>query len=201
MKELDKVLGHQESVLWEGKPQFLPYFISSFIVAAFGLIFLVVGAIPLVEGIRQGEWVLLAFPHFWVGVALVFGVPLYTYLAYKHIHYAITDKRIIFQSGLIGRDFKMVDFDKMTNAEVNVGILDKLFGKNSGSILISTAGTFTYSNKRGKVSKPYQLRHVTNPYKVFKHLKTVSHDVKTDIEYPNKYRPTENPGYGTKYKP
>jgi hypothetical protein len=58
-----------------------------------------------------------------------------------------------------------------------VGILDILFGKNSGSILISTAGTFTYT-QRGPMQNPYTISHIQNPYKVFKFFKKVSHAVK-----------------------
>ena len=139
-------------------------------------------------------------PHFWVGIVLVFGIPIYQILVYKHVYYAITNKRVLFQKGLIGRDFEMVDFDQITNTEVNVGVLDKLFGGGSGSILISTAGSFTYT-RRGAVQKPYTISHIDNPYEVFKFFKKVSHAVKTDIQFPNKYRPETNPGYGTDYNP
>ena len=94
----------------------------------------------------------------------------------------------------------MVDLDQITNAEVRVGFLDKLFGGNSGSVLIATAGSFTFT-RRGPVKKPYTMRHIIEPYNVFKTLKEVSHAVKTDIEFPNKYRPEVNPGYKTDYKP
>ena len=114
------------------------------------------------------------------------------------MYYAITDKRIIIQSGIIGRDFKIVDFDQISNAEVNVGLIDKLFGDDSGSISISTAGTFTYG-KHGPIHTPRGLSNISKPYSVFKFFKKVSHDVKTDINFPNKYRPKKNLGYNPKY--
>ncbi len=199
MNEITKVIEKGERTLWSGKPKFLPYMIGSLSLILFGLMFLIPGIIPLYQGLKTGNIFLFIFPHFWLGFVLVFFVPLYMYFSYKYIHYAITNKRVIFQSGLIGRDFEIVDFDKITNAEVNVGILDKLFGGGSGTILIFTAGTFTHT-RRGVASKPYRLRHVPDPYEVFKYLKKVSHDVKTDIHFPNKYRPKENPGYGTDLK-
>ena len=103
------------------------------------------------------------------------------------------------QKGVVGRDFEIVDFDKISNAEVNIGLFDKMFG-NTGSILLTTAGSLTYS-RQGPVSRPYILSNVKNPYEVFKFFKKVSYDVKTDIQFPNKYRPNVNPGYKTKYKP
>jgi hypothetical protein len=115
------------------------------------------------------------------------------------MYYAITDKRVIIQSGLIGRDFEIVDFDQITNAEVNVGIFDKLFSSNSGSILLSSAGT-VMQTQNGTMQKPFVISSIPNPYDVFKFFKKVSHDVKTDIQYPNQLRPVNNPGYGTTYR-
>lgn len=198
MDEIHKVIESGEQVLWQGRPKFLPFFISSFIVSAFGLIFLGFGLFTFIEGIKTGDIFFIFFPHFWIGLFLVFLAPLYTALTYKYVHYAITNKRAIIQTGLIGRDFQIADFDKITNAEVNVNLIDKLFGAGSGSILISTAGTFTHG-KRGPRAAPYTISHIANPYEVFKYLKKVSHDVKTDIHYPNEYRPSQNPGYKTHY--
>jgi uncharacterized membrane protein YdbT with pleckstrin-like domain len=135
-----------------------------------------------------------------IGLILFLGVPIYNLLNYTNIYYAITNKRVLFQSGVIGRDFKIVDFDQITNAQVNVGILDKLFGDDSGSILVSSAGTFV-TTRQGQVARPYTLRNIENPYDVFKFFKKVSHDIKTDIYYPNKLRPKSNPGYKTGYNP
>ncbi len=209
MKELNKVLDQNENVLWEGTPSFWPFlFGGSIITTIFGL-FWMVFLIPFigfaVYDILYGSHILgfgiLLLPHFWVGIGLVFGIPIYQILVFKHTYYAITDKRVILQKGLIGRDFEIVDFDQVSNAEVNVGVFDKLFGGgNSGSILLSTAGSITYA-RQGAVQKPYALRNITNPYDVFKFLEKVTHDIKTDIQYPNKLRPEENTGYQTKYDP
>ena len=105
------------------------------------------------------------------------------------------------QKGLIGRDFEYIDFDQITNAEVSVGFWDKAVGKTSGSILISSAGSFTVTRQGEQVAKPYTISNVDNPYEVFKFFKKVSHDIKTNIEYPNKLRPSENPGYQSNYDP
>lgn len=145
-------------------------------------------------------WGIFLLPHFWVGIVLIVGIPLYQLLVYKHVYYAITNKRVLFQKGLIGRDFEIVDFDQITNAEVNVGVFDTLFGGKTGSILISTAGSITYQRGIGS-QRPYTLRNIENPYEVFKFFKKVSHAVKTDIQFPNQYRPTTNPGYKTEYNP
>ncbi len=126
MRELDKVLDENERIFWEGRPKFWPFFFSGILLSLFGLIFLIAGAAVLIQGIMAGNLLFLVFPHFWIGVAFVFGIPLYKALVYKHTYYAITNKRVLLQMGLIGRDFQTVDFDQITNAEVNVGLFDKL---------------------------------------------------------------------------
>lgn len=207
MRELEKVLDQNEKVFWEGTPSFWPFLFGGSIVATclglFWMIFLIpfilMAAADIVSGSHVFGFGILLLPHFWIGIILVFGIPIYQILSYKHTYYAITDKRVILQKGWIGRDFEMVDFDQITNSEVNVGIFDKIFGRgNTGSILISTAGSLTYA-RQGVAQKPYTIRNVNNPYDIFKFLKKTSYDVKTDIEYPNKLRPDENPGYQTNY--
>lgn len=193
MRELNKVLDNNEQVLWEGTPKFWPYFLGSSIgitiLALFWLVimlpFFLVALISIFTGSLFGLAFLL-FPPFWIGIALFIGLPLYQYLVHKHIYYAITDKRVIIQRGLIGRDFDSIDFDNIRNAHVNVGLFDKLFG-DSGSLMISAG-------------KMYILRNIENPYDVFKNFKELSHSVKTDIYYPNELRPKQNLGYKTKPK-
>ena len=186
MREIDKILNEDEKVLWEGKPVFWPYFLGSL----FGMIVVVIFfiLIPLLFLILFGFLIIVAI------FALV-----YALLVYKNLHYAITDKRVIFQGGLIGRDFQTIDFDQVTNAEVNVDIVDKIFGGNTGTIIIQSAGMFTQT-KLVPIPKPVLLSHIPNPYEVFKFFKKASFDVKADIQYPNKFRPKENVGYNTEYQ-
>lgn len=209
MKEYQQVLNENEQILWEGKPVFWPFFLgNSLFLTLFGLFWMgsmsafVVNYFFISSFIDSGPspFFIFLMPHFWIGLLMLFGPTIYNVLVYKHMYYVITDKRVIFQRGLIGRDFTMVDFDQITNADVSVGIVDKLLNKNSGSIHIATGGTFV-TTKHGIRSNPYVLSHISNPYEVFKFLKMVSHDVKTDIQYPNKFRPAENPGYQTSYTP
>ncbi|MEK7185511.1 MAG: PH domain-containing protein [Patescibacteria group bacterium] len=208
MRELNKILDQDERVLWEGVPSFWPFVLGvSVFTFIFGLFWMavltpfIIGAFKdIFYGSHFYGFGIFLLPHFWAGIFFLIGMPIYLVLVYKHTYYAITDKRVIFQKGWIGRDFQIVDFDQITNAEVNVGVFDKIFEKgNTGSIHVSTAGSFTQTNQGGY--QRYTISHVKNPYDVFKFFKKVYHDVKTDIHYPNKLRPEENPGYQTKYNP
>jgi uncharacterized membrane protein YdbT with pleckstrin-like domain len=205
MREINKVINEDEVVLWEGTPSFWPFILGgSIVVTIFGLFwmlclipFIGVAIYDVFYGSHIFGYGIFLLPHFWIGIGMVFGIPLYQLLVFKHTYYSITDKRVILQSGWIGRDFKIIDFDQIANAEVKIGVLDKLFGGNTGSIYVSTAGSST--NNNNGFLKPNTIRNVPNPYEVFKALKKISLDVKTDIEYPNKLRPGKNTGYQTKY--
>lgn len=198
-REIDKILNTDEKVLWEGNPRFAPFVMTAFFISSlFGLFFL--GFVILAGFSGLGIFILL-LPHFWVGLGLVIGPVLYRWLVYRHVWYAITDKRAIIQTGVVGRDFKTIDHDQISNAEVNVGFWDKVFG--AGSILIYTAGGAwggTYGRHGTTVMAP-SFSHISNPYEIFKILKKVSFDIKAELEYPTALRPEVAKGYKTKYEP
>src|SRR3989344_2398623 len=138
MDELSKILDLNEKVNWEGKPVFAPYMAGPLIGLVFALVvfvpflllfflpFFIFSAGGMPFGAGGGVFDIIFGLILFAIVCLPFlampAVPIYMYLNYKNIHYAITTKRVIIQAGLIGRDFKSLDFDQITNAQVNVGI-------------------------------------------------------------------------------
>ncbi|TAL52584.1 MAG: PH domain-containing protein [Nanoarchaeota archaeon] len=218
MRELDKVLDSNEKVLWEGKPQFKPYVFGGLSICVGIVVFIIIFLIPFVAfwaffnaqpevktdsaiSTILNLWIFNISYVFFIIILLpvIFG-SIYLLLSYGKVYYAITDKRVILQQGVIGRDFKIVDFDQISGAEVDIGLFDKMFGKESGTIKIYSPG-HSVATKRGPVSIPYFLQNIDNPYEVFKFFKKTSFDVRTDIQYPNELRPATNPGYNSKYKP
>jgi hypothetical protein len=115
-------------------------------------------------------------------------------LVYDNTCYAFTNKRLMMRSGFWGIDFKAIDYDKIADLEVNVNPIEDLFGV--GTIL-------AYSGRTGDQGRQFTDRFtaISNPYQVFKKIKEVSVDIKTDWNYPNAMRPAENPGYQTQYNP
>lgn len=198
MTTVQDVLDPKEKIVWQGKPKFWPFIWPSFFAILFGLFFM---AIPLFIFAVDGDVFILLFPHFWIGLAIAIGAPLYAILVHKHVEYVITEKRVLIKKGLIGRDFDSIDFEKIQDVSVNVGLVDKIFG--TGTIVATSAGALQFPQGRGMIrGMPGSLfKSIEKPYDVYKLLKTVAFDVKTDINYPNKYRPRTNPGYPTSYKP
>lgn len=208
MDEIKKLLGPGEKVLWRGKPVRKPFFMSRMFASVFmiipGIIMtLIIGLMTLMvldSGFPIAVIVLL--PFILISLSLLFA-PLTTYWwfskQYPHLEYAITNKRVLLKSGWIGRDFKILDYDQIKNAEVNVNIFDKAAKLNTGSILFFTGEIIRSSSHRARSHKDV-IAHIKNPYEVFKFLKKTKFDVKADIHFPNKYRPKTNPGYSTDLK-
>lgn len=193
MNEIKNILSSNEKVIWEGKPKFAPYFISQLTLFTCFSLILIVGALLAAADGQIGPSIFF----FILGFIFVIS-PIISYLYYRKIYYAITDKRIIFQSGIIGTDFNSVDFDKIQSLNVNVGLIDKLFGGNTGTISVFS-GLVAHTGQGGSVSVPHSLIFIEDAYSVYEKLKKVSHDIKTDIEYPNDLRPKTNSGYNTGY--
>lgn len=105
---------------------------------------------------------------------------------FKNIEYVFTNKRIIVRSGLIGIDFKSLYYSNITGVNVKVGIFDRIF--KVGDVYITA------------INQSAVLEDIEDPYFYMSKIQEIAHDIKTDIEFPNAFRPNENPGYHTDYK-
>ena len=110
MNEIPHILEQTEKVVWEGKPKYIPYFLTFLvgvvIIAAFAILVRFYG-----EPVEMPPWIYNNI-HF-IGIAIAVVTLLYGHLSYRVTHYAITDKRIVIQSGVVGRDFKSIDYEKV----------------------------------------------------------------------------------------
>ena len=113
---------------------------------------------------------------------------------WKNTKYYVTDKRIIVQTGIISANYDTIYYKDIKNVSLKVGIIDKLL--KVGDIYIDTGSILTSSSKNVMMT----ILDVENPYEIYGKLQKIVLDIQTDIEFPNAYRPNENPGYNTKYK-
>ncbi len=98
------------------------------------------------------------------------------------------------RSGFWGTDFKAIDYDKISDIEVNVNPVENLYGV--GRVQAFSGRT---TSKGANIYDKFIV--IPEPYEVFKKIKEVSVDIKTDWNYPNALRPEKNPGYKTRYEP
>ena len=115
---------------------------------------------------------------------------------WKNTKYYVTDKRIIIQTGIIGASYDTIYYKDIKNVSLKIGVIDKLL--KVGDIYIDTGNT-TLTNSGTK--KLYMtILDIEKPYDVYTRLQKIVLDIQSDMEFPNAYRPSENPGYKTKYK-
>ncbi len=196
--QFEAVRDADEEFLWVGQPEYLPFMVSGLPLLLIGVLW---GGFDLFMWKSMGKKApqearaflfVHAFP-FWIGVINM----LRLHLIHPNTWYGVSNKRVFLRSGFFGTDFKSIDHDKVANLEVNVNPIDHLF--STGSIKLSTGETEVDSN--GRVRQVLnRFLAIRDCYEVFRLLKRVVFDTKTDILYPNAYRPAENPGYKTKLK-
>lgn len=205
MSNIRNILYENEKILWEGKPEKAPYIIGALFGAIplfiFGFAF---AAIPVFMAVTAKgsafRYMIFLMPHFWIGLAVMFGPIFSALFSYSRIAYAITDRRVLIESGIFNRSIKTIDMDQISNATVNTSLVDDWFGRNTGTVALSALGglaNIMVVRMGSAVSAFNCLLHIKDPYAVFKFFEKLALDTKTDMEYPNALRPAANPGYQT----
>ena len=111
---------------------------------------------------------------------------------WKNTVYYVTDRRVIIQTGFLDRELQTLYYKEIRDVNLRVGLLDKLL--KVGDIHFDI-GQFT--TKGRAVTKAFL--DVEDPHEVYTRIQKIVMDIQTDIEFPNAYRPEDNPGYNTKY--
>lgn len=110
--------------------------------------------------------------------------------SFSNTVYTYSNKRVMMSSGFIGTNFKTIDYDKISDIEVTVNVIERMY--NVGSIRFFSGRTQAYE---GNTTKLYDCWFaIENPYEIFKLVKQTSVDFKTNFNYRNEMRPETNPG-------
>lgn len=194
--EFQAVKDSDENILWTGRPALVPFLATGLPLLVIGLIWGSIdyfGFIRNMKGIPAGFGIpffaLHLFP-FWGGILNMVRL----FLVFGNTRYAYSNKRMMMRSGFWGTDFKAIDYDRISDIEVNVNPIENMY--NVGTVRAFSGRT---TSRGGRIYD--QFIAISNPYDVFKRIKEVSCDVKTDWNYPNALRPETNPGYATEYRP
>lgn len=193
-----------EQIQWTGKPKFIPFIFSeaSTLLAIMGFATVWTLFMKGWSGIAERNAPIGMFPtHLWIVGLFIFIMPLIALigkiLSFPNTVYAYSDRRIMIRTGFIGTSFKVIDYDKISDIEVTVSFVEKMY--KMGTIRFFSGRT--QNRKNGTVKLYDSWTAIENPYEVFKMVKQTSVNIKTDFNYPNALRPGVNPGYNTKYKP
>lgn len=170
-KYFEPILDDDENIVKDYKPNKLKFFFSSLVASLFVLLFFCGGmAVGLLSPDEFGVYldtiyVLIPISIFVVAVVLII---LFLSMSYKKTFYAVTNKRIIIRTGIIGVDFKSLDMAMIGAIDVNVSVIDKILCKNTGSIRFGS----TSSPMNGQNASTYVFKHIVEPYKTCKEIKT-----------------------------
>ncbi len=193
------VLTAGEAILWRGKPKRSAFIATkSLTLFPLAVIWLILDLSFIGNAFQSGEMLYFLIPFFalhlmpvwiWLGSTLSAG------RRWKNTNYYVTNRRIIIQSGFFAVNEASLFYKEIRNAQLRIGLLDRLF--HTGDIVFDN-GMTVYRNKQ---EKSPCLEDLEDPKSVYDRIQRIILDIQTDMEYPNAYRPAENPGYHTDYRP
>ena len=111
---------------------------------------------------------------------------------WKNTMYYVTDKRIIIQTGFLDRELQTIYYKDIRDVNLRIGLLDKVLGV--GDIHFDMGH---FDRKGRAVTKAFL--DIENAQAMYTRIQKIIMDIQTDIQFPNAYRPEENPGYNTNY--
>jgi len=88
----------------------------------------------------------------------------------KNRYCAYTDKRILVRGGIIGIDYKSLEFKSLTATVVKVSLLDKMVRKDTGTIKFGSPASPVLS-MWGNHSNQYMFNHIEKPYATLREIK------------------------------
>lgn len=191
---IDNLLDKDEQVLWRGKPKKSAFIVSKIFnmlpiiilwLAVDGFLIYVLISKNIFEGNVMLTIALVAF-------LLIHLCPVWFWLSnvvtawrqYKVIEYCFTNKRIIVRTGIFV-DIKNLYYADIQNVNLRVGLIDRMM--KVGDIYVS-----------GKFDATV-ICDIPDPYFITNQLQKIINDIKTDMSFPNAFRPEENKGFNTKY--
>lgn len=191
------VLTAGEQILWSGKPRKTAFIAAqSLTMMPIALIWLCFDMTFISQMLRADGFELFTLGFFalhlmpvWIWLGSVITAP----KRWRNTNYYVTNRRIIIQGGFLAVNEKSLFFKEIRSVQNKVGLFDKLFG--TGTILFNSE-LFSGKNR----ATPPSFQYLENAKQIYARVQRTVLDIQTDMEYPNAYRPEENPGYGTDYQ-
>lgn len=191
------VLAAGETVLWRGKPKRSAFIATkSLTMLPIAIIWLCFDATFIAASFSGGgAWFMIPFfalhlmpVWIWLGNVITAS------RRWKNTNYYVTNRRIIIQGGYLAVNEKSLFYKDIRNVQVKIGLLDNIFG--TGDILLDEGRV----SSKGHVMYTH-LEDLEDSHQVYHRVQKIILDMQTDMEFPNAYRPAENPGYQTDYRP
>ena len=200
IEELKAIIGSNEKILYEGKPNKKCYIFESifnpllpFVLVWAIIDFGVLGATFLGNSGASSLFIISFMLLHLMPVWMYLGGILFTVKRYKNTAYIVTDRAIYVSGGVFTRNFNVKPFAELSHINLHRGVFDQMF--NVGDVI----ATSNQVNQNGTASC-ISISSISNYVEVYNMVKKLQTDIYTDVMYPNAKRPAENPGYNTEYK-
>lgn len=198
--DLRKIVGTNEKILYEGKPNKRCYIIESIfnpllpIALVWGLFdFSLIGASLGSLSSSDGLFLIPFMAFHLMPVWLYLGGIIFSSRKYRNTTYIVTDRGIYVSGGIFNKTINAKPFAELSHINLHRGVFDQMF--NVGDV-IATTNQIDQNGKNVTVN----ISSISNYVEVYNMVKKLQTDIYTDVMYPNAKRPLENPGYNTKYK-
>lgn len=200
-EEFKKIIDPNETILYEGKPEKRCYVFESIFnpLLPFALLWAFLDISLLANTFlmdTQDNMTLMIIPFMLIHMMPVWiylGGILFTVRRYRNTLYVITDKAIYVSGGIFTKSINTKSFLELSHIDLHRGIFDQKF--KVGDIIATT----NQLNQNGK-STSIVISSISDYINVYNLVKKLQTDIYTDAMYPNAKRPSENPGYNTRYK-
>ena len=200
MDDLKKMIGQNEKILYEGKPDKKCYIFESIFnpLLPFAIIWAIIdfSVMGFAMFTDESNFIYIIIPFM-----LLHMMPVWIYLAgilftmrrYKNTNYIVTDMGVYISQGMFAKSYQTKPFTELSHVDLHRVIFDQKF--NVGDIIITT-NQFNQNN----VAAALKFDSISNYTEVYNIIKKLQKDIYTDVMYPNDLRPKENHGYNTEYK-
>lgn len=192
-----------EKEIWIGKPKKKAFILNQILgMAPIAIIWLLIDSgfiFMFLSNAEDGGNLFFLIPFFalhlmpvWIWLSQV----LTANKKWQNTQYYVTNKRIIIQNGLFASNYQSIYYKDIKNVNLHVGIIDKILGV--GDIRFDLG--YNVMTNKNAMNINAAFLDLENPMEVYPIVKKTVMDIQTDIEFPNAYRPSKNPGYNTDYE-
>ena len=99
-------------------------------------------------------------------------VTIFGKVAYKNRFYAYSNKRILIRSGIVGVDYRTLEFQALTATIVRVSFLDKILKTNTGTLMFGSPSSpvGVPANNNAAINS-YSFKNIEDPYNTLREIK------------------------------
>lgn len=205
--ELAAMVGSNESILWQGKPDKKCFILESIFnpLMPFALLWAVIdfGILGFSFALEADKSFLLFIIPFMLihlmPVWIYIGGVLLSFRKYRNTEYIVTDKGIYISGGTFAYTFEMKPFTDLSHINLHRGVFDQWLGVGDVVTVCSHGSSNSHNSHSHSHSHDMSICDIPDYQRVYTMIKDLQTDIYSDTMYPNDLRPQENHGYRTTY--